>query len=76
MLPGDVKSPMGDTERRRYRHRGPTLRSLVRLAQRCDSASQLGEEIRRRYDRQRQPPGRSADQAELAERLDQLLVQD
>jgi hypothetical protein len=36
------------TELRRYRHRGPTLRSLVRLAVACDTAEQLGEQLRRR----------------------------
>jgi hypothetical protein len=39
------------TERRRYRHRGPTLRSLVKLARQCDNAEQLGLAIKRRYDR-------------------------
>jgi hypothetical protein len=30
--PADVKPPEDDTERRRLRARGPTLRSLARLA--------------------------------------------
>jgi hypothetical protein len=77
MLPRDVKQPEGDTERRRQRApRGPTLRSLVRLARRCDDAEQLGQEIRKRYDRSLQrrgitPPGRNtaAAEAELVQRL-------
>ena len=45
MLPGDVKSPEGDTELRRHRApRGPTLRSLVRLAFKCESAEELGRD--------------------------------
>lgn len=82
MLPGDVKPPNGDTERRRQRApRAPGLRTLVRWAQACDSAEQLGEKLRRRYDRQRQrqgiaPPGRGRAEGELAERLDRMLAQD
>jgi hypothetical protein len=52
------------------------LRSLVRLARRCDDAEQLGQEIRKRYDRSLQrrgitPPGRNtaAAEAELVQRL-------
>ena len=41
--PSDVQPLTGDTERRRYRHRGPTLRSLVKWAVACDSAEQLGQ---------------------------------
>ena len=59
-----------DTEKRRHRHRGPTLRSLVRLAQRCDSAEEMGRQLKRRFDRslQRQGltrPGRATAEAEL-----------
>ncbi|MBR1237869.1 hypothetical protein [Bradyrhizobium sp. AUGA SZCCT0182] len=66
-----------ETEKRRHRHRGPTLRSLVKLARQCDSAEQLGEQLRRRYQRQRQraglaPAGRGGAEAEL----DRLLAQD
>jgi hypothetical protein len=62
------------TERRRHRHRGPTLRSLVKLALTCESAEQMGKQLRQRYQRQQQRQGvrpgrRSAeDEAEL-ERL-------
>ena len=55
MLPGDVKPPEGDTELRRQRaRRGPTLRSLVRLALKCEGADELGRRLKRRYDRQQQ----------------------
>lgn len=43
----EVTKPEGDAEARRQRApRGPSLRSLVNLALRCDDATQLGEEIR------------------------------
>jgi hypothetical protein len=51
------KPPADDTERRRRAARGPILRSLVKLAVRCDSAEQLGLALKRRYDRQRQRQG-------------------
>ena len=58
MLPGDVKPPEGDTELRRHRApRGPTLRSLVRLALRCESPEELGRTLKRRYERQQQHQG-------------------
>jgi hypothetical protein len=46
------------------------MRTLVRWALKCDSAEQLGERLKRRYDRQRQrqgiaPPGNSRAEAEL-----------
>jgi hypothetical protein len=51
MQPQDVKPPEGDTERRRQRApRAPSLRYLVRLAVKCQSAERLGK--RRRYQRQ------------------------
>jgi hypothetical protein len=34
-----------DAERRRCRHRGPTLRSLVKLAVKCDSAEEPGNRL-------------------------------
>ena len=81
MLPGDVKPPEGGTERRRQTApRAPSMRTLVRWAQACDSAEQLGERLKRRYDRQLQrrglarPGGR--DQGELDAQLDRLLTQD
>ena len=77
MLPGDVKPPEGGTERRRQRApRAPSLRALVRWAQKCDSAEQLGERLKRRYDRQLQrrglaPPRNARADAEL----DKLLAE-
>jgi hypothetical protein len=65
-----------DTERRRY-HRGPTLRSLVKLALACESAEQMGKKLRRRFERQQRRAGIARvlpqAEAELAERLDGLL---
>jgi hypothetical protein len=80
MLPGDLKPPEGGTERRRQRAPlAPSMRTLVRWAQACDSAEQLGERLKRRYDRQRQraglaPADRHRAEAELAERLDKVLA--
>ena len=82
MLPGDVKPPEGGTERRRQRApRAPSMRTLVRWAQKCDSAEQLGKKLRRRYMRRQQrqglaSPGRTRAGGKLAERLDRLLAQD
>ena len=56
MKPSGVP-PLEGTELRRYRHRGPTLRSLVKPAVVCDSAEQLGHQLKRRYARQRQRQG-------------------
>jgi hypothetical protein len=39
------------TELRRYRARGPTLRSLVKLALKCESAEEMGKQLKRRFDR-------------------------
>jgi hypothetical protein len=67
------------TELRRYRARGPTLRSLVRLALRCQSAEELGKKLKRRYDRslRRQgiDPNRERQRQAEAE-LERLLGQD
>ncbi len=82
MLPQDVKSPEGDTERRRHRApRAPSMRYLVKLAVKCQSAEELGKRLRRRYQRQQQRQGQArgranADVGEAAERLDRLLGQD
>ena len=80
MKPSDVPRLEG-TELRRYRHRGPTMRSLVRLALACDSAEQLGRQLRRRYQRQQQragiaPPSRGRAEGKLAAELDKLLAYD
>ncbi len=88
MLPGDVKPPEGGTERRRQRApRAPSMRTLVRWAQACDSAELLGERLRRRYHRQQQrqgiaPAGNAPADAEFdricrgSYRLDQCRSQD
>ena len=55
--PCEVKPPADAAERRRYRHRGPTLRSLVKLAVACDSAEQLGRQLKRRCDRAQRRQG-------------------
>ena len=52
------------------RARAPSLRTLVRWAQKCDSAEQLGERLKRRYDRSLRrrglaPPGNARADAEL-----------
>ena len=57
MEPQDVKPPEGDTERRRQRApRAPSMRYLVRLALKCQSAEELGKRLRRRYQRQTPAP--------------------
>ena len=81
MLPQDVKPPEGGTEKRRQRApRAPSLRTLVRWAQKRDSAEQLGERLRRRYKRQQQRQGLarpgSRAQGEFDDKLDRLLAQD
>jgi hypothetical protein len=60
MEPQDVKPPDGDTERRRQRApRAPSMRYLVKLAVKCQSAEELGKRLRRRYQRQQQRVMRS-----------------
>ena len=68
MKPSDVPHPehLG-----RRKSRGPSLRRLVRLALECQSAEELGQRLKRRYQRQRQragiaPPGSARDEDELA----------
>ena len=81
MLPGDVKPPEGDTELRRQRApRGPTMRSLVKLALQCESAEEMGKKLKRRFDRSYQrrgiaPPGRRTT-TEIEAELDKLFMQD
>ena len=71
MEPQDVKPPEGDTERRRQRApRAPSMRSLVKLALECQSPEELGQRLKRRYQRQQQrqglpPVGRSRAEAEV-----------
>jgi hypothetical protein len=54
MEPKDVPALEGTELRRRN---APSLRVLVRLAQQCDSAEQLGKRLRRRYMRQQARQG-------------------
>jgi hypothetical protein len=49
MEPKDVPALEGTELRRRN---APSLRVLVPWAQKCDGAEQLGERLRRRYQRQ------------------------
>ena len=56
--------------------RGPHLRSLVKLALRCESAEALGAALRKRYQRNAARKGgkpRDADDDALDRELDQLL---
>ena len=51
--------------------RAPSLRTMVKLAVRCQSAEELGQRLKRRYRRQQQragiaPPGNARDEDELA----------
>jgi hypothetical protein len=51
-LPGDEAPQLTGAEAYRARApRGPTLRSLVRLALRCQSAEEMGKKLKRRFDR-------------------------
>jgi hypothetical protein len=50
-LPGDVPRLEGTEAYRARAPRGPTLRSLVRLALRCQSAGEMGKQLKRRFDR-------------------------
>jgi hypothetical protein len=75
MLPGDVPRLEG-TELRRA-PRGPTLRSLVRLALKCDSAEEMGQQLKRRFDRSLRRQGIDSSRPRQAEaELDRLLAQD
>ena len=82
MQPGDLKPPEGSTERRRQRApRAPSMRYLVKLAVKCDSAEQLGKKLRRCYQRQQQRqglarPGNGRDEGAIAKELDRLLAHD
>jgi hypothetical protein len=54
--PDELPAPSGEELRpmvspRIKAPRGPTLRSLVKLALKCDSAEQMGRQLKRRFDR-------------------------
>jgi hypothetical protein len=57
--------------------RAPTLRTLVRYALKCQSAEELGEGLRARYERQQRraglATGRPRQDVELDSQLDKLL---
>ena len=58
-LPNVLPPPVGEELRPMLRPRitqpkpprGPTSRSLVKLAMRCDSAEQIGKKLKQRFDR-------------------------
>ena len=64
------KQPSRDLRRMRQTPRAPSLRMMVKLAARCDSAQELGERLLKRY--QRKETHREA--VELDARLDRLLA--
>jgi hypothetical protein len=84
LLDGDryvLEDQLPPQVRKARRPRGPTLRSLVKLALACESAEEMGKRLRRRFERQQQrqgiaPPGRHRVEGELADQLDRLLTQD
>ena len=74
--PDDLPAPAGEELRPMSRPRitkaprAPTLRTMVRMAVKCADAEELGERLKRRYDRQLQrrglaPPGNAHAEAEL-----------
>ncbi len=76
MEPADVRPPQDDTELRRRAPRGPSLRYLVKLALRCESAEELGKRLRRRFQRQGLVrPDRGRAEGASADQLDKLLGQ-
>ena len=79
-LPGDTGPRLEGTDAYRARApRGPTLRSLVKPALRCQSAEEMGLKLRRRFDRSLRcrgiDPNRERQRQAEAE-LDRLLGQD
>ena len=86
-LPGELPAPAGEELRPMSRpritkaSRAPSLRTLVKHALKCQSAEELGQRLKRRYQHQQQrqeiaPHGRGRAEAELADELDRLLTQD
>ena len=78
-LPGDAGPRLDGAEAYRARaRRGPTLRSLVRLALRCQSAEEMGLKLRRRFDRslRRQGIDPNRERQARAERELARLLQD
>jgi hypothetical protein len=62
--------PPPSRDLRRLRQRGPTLKAMVKLAARCEDATELGERLLKRY--QRKETHREA--VELDARIDRLLA--
>src|SRR6476620_7731754 len=86
-LPGELPAPAGEELRPMSRPRitkaprAPSLRTLVKHALKCQSAEELGQRLKRRYQRQQQraglaPPDNSRAEDELADQLDRLPAQD
>jgi hypothetical protein len=75
--PGEMPRLQGSEAYRQRAPRGPTLRSLVKLALRCDTAEQMGLKLKRRFERQQRRHGIKPGRARQAEaELDRLLAQD
>jgi hypothetical protein len=85
-LPDDIAPPSGHDRRPVMRPRitqmkappraprAPSLRSLVRYALKCQSAEELGERLRKRYQRQKQCAGiKTGPTANDERELDRLL---
>ena len=76
-LPGDAGPRLDGAEAYRQRApRGPTLRSLVKLALRCQSAEEMGQKLKRRFDRSLRRQGIDPNrerQARAEAELDQLI---
>jgi hypothetical protein len=53
--------------------RAPTMRSLVKLALRCENAEQMGKALRRRWDRQH-PEQRAREDREVDRELERLFA--
>jgi hypothetical protein len=74
-LPGDVPPALEGTDAYRARApRGPTLRSLVKLALRCQSAEEMGKQLKRRFDQSLRRRGIDSGRGRQAEaELERLL---
>ena len=74
--PEDMPRLQGTELRRQRAPRGPSLRSLVRLALRCESAEQMGQKLKRRFDRSLRRQGIDPNRSRQRQaELDRLLTQ-
>ena len=80
-LPGDLPPAAGEELRPMSRpritkaSRAPSLRTLVKHALKCQSAEELGQRLKRRYQRQQQRAGLApAGNARAEAELDELLA--